>query len=845
MPPPRQPPPTGLPAEDVVDEVRQALAGPGHAVLVAPPGAGKTTVVPIRLLAEPWLGDQRIVVLEPRRLAARAAARRMAQLVGDDVGRTVGYRTRDERVVGRDTRIEVITEGILVRRLQADPTLPGTGLVVLDEVHERNLTTDVSLAFLLDARRALRPDLRVLAMSATVAAGPLASTIGGDAGPAPVVRSDGRQFPVAVRWWPAEPRDRPEQHLARVVGRALADERDGDVLVFLPGAAEIGRAQRALGPLVAGTTVDVRPLSGALPVAEQDRALAPSPPGRRRIVLATDIAESSLTVAGVRIVVDAGRVRGPRFDPGTGLTRLTTTDASRAAADQRAGRAGRLGPGTAHRLWSEADHARRPAFPEPEIAVVDLAGTVLEVAAWGSAVGDLPFLDPPPARAWSEAVALLQSLGALDAGGRPTATGRAMAELPLHPRLARMVVDGRSVGGGWPSVVLATLLDEGDVLAGRRDDRPADLAERVAAVDRQGPGHPAADRDAVRTVGRRAGELARRTDVRRGRVDPTVLGPLVGLAYPDRVAQARGGGRFRLRGGGGGQLPETDPLAAAPFLAVADLDVGTGDGRIRTAAVLDEADVRALVGAAVVQETVVRWDAARDDVRRRTTTRAGAIVLESSEGPATPGEDTTAALVERVRATDGAVLPWNGGARSLQARLGFLHGVDPGRWPDVSDAALLADLDRWLAPHLAGATGRRDLARIDLARVLRSGLDHRAGLDLDRLAPTRVALGNGRELSVAYDGEAGPTASARVQDLFGTTRHPTVADGRVPVVLHLLSPAARPVQITADLPGFWRGTWAEVRREMAGRYPKHDWPTDPATAPPRAPRPPGGGRRPR
>jgi ATP-dependent helicase HrpB len=827
-----------LPVEEVVDEVRRALAEPGHAVLVAPPGAGKTTVVPIRLLGEPWLGDRRIVVLEPRRLAARAAARRMAELLGEPVGRTVGYRTRDERVVGAATRIEVVTEGILVRRLQGDPSLECTGLVVLDEVHERNLVTDLSLAFLLDARQALCPDLRVLAMSATVAADRLAATIGGDGEPAPVVRSDGRQHPVAVRWWPPEPRDRPERHVGRVVAAALAAAPEGDVLVFLPGAAEIDRTAQALrGVGAGGAPVDVRPLHGRLPVADQDRALAPSPAGRRRVVLATDIAESSLTVAGVRIVVDAGLARSPRFDPGTGLTRLATSAASRAAADQRAGRAGRLAPGVAHRLWSEADHHRRPAFPEPEIAVVDLAGAALEVAAWGSDVAELPFPDQPPARAWAEALALLRELGALDVAGRPTATGRAMADLPLHPRLARLVVDGRRAGRGWEAVALAAVLDERDVLRGRRDERPADLAPRVAAV---GAGAPLADadRDAVRAVARRAKDLARRADVRPGPVGAAEVGPLVALAHPDRIAQARGGGRFRLRGGGGGWLPAADPLAGAPFLAVADLDVGTGDGRIRTAAALDATDVRALVADEVEEVTTVAWDDGRDDLRRRTEVRAGAIVLDTAEGPATAGPATTAALLDRVRATAGGVLSWTDGARRLQQRLAFLHRHEPDRWPDVSDRALLDDLDTWLGPHLVGATGRRDLARVDVARCLRTRLGHALVGDLDRLAPEHVALGDGREVAVRYDDEA-PSAAMRVQEAYGTTRHPAVLGGRVPVVLHLLSPAGRPLQVTADLPRFWAGSWAEVRKEVAGRYPKHDWPVDPATAPP------GGRRRPR
>ncbi|MEO6989625.1 MAG: ATP-dependent helicase HrpB [Aquihabitans sp.] len=876
--------PTGLPVEDVVGEIRRALRGVGHAVLMAPPGAGKTTVVPLRLLNEAWLGDQRIVVLEPRRLAARAAARRMSELLGEPVGRTVGYRTRDEKVLTASSRIEVITEGILVRRLQRDPELPGTGLVILDEVHERNLTSDLSLAMLLDARGAIRPDLRVLAMSATLDATRLATLVGGDQGPAPQVHSDGRQYPVTVRWHPAHERDRLEGHTARVVTEALRTSSEGDVLVFLPGAAEIDRTAKALGQGLPNG-VDVHRLHGSLPPADQDRALQASPAGRRRVVLATDIAESSLTVAGVRIVVDAGRARGPRFDAGSGLTRLVTVDASQASADQRAGRAGRLGPGVAHRLWSEAEHLRRPAFPTPEIAAADLTGLALELAAWGSDPGDLPFLDQPPARAWEEAVALLSELGALDDAGRPTPVGRSMSDLPVHPRLARLLVDGRRSGHGRTAAVLAALLDERDILTGYRNDRPADLAERVAVVDRKGelPGN--VNRHVVRTVARRASELERRVGTagrdgkgsdspsrgrsgrdgpngptdrvgkshgRHGgraggaksesRADPTALGPLVALAYPERIAQATGGGRFRLHNGRGAELPTTDPLSAAPFLAVAELDAGIGDGRIRTAAALDATDVWSLLDDQMEVTTVLQWSPEIDDLRSRTETRAGALVLKSVEGRAKPGPDTVDALVDRVRATEGSALGWTDGSRALQRRIGFLRAVDGDRWPDVSDAALLADAETWLAPYLVGATGRRDLAALDLSTVLRSGFDHRMRTDLDRLAPTTVTLANGRTLKIDY-ADGSPTAAVRAQDLFGVTGHPTVVGDRVPVVLHILSPARRPVQVTADLPGFWAGTWTEVRKEMAGRYPKHDWPVDPATATPPAPRSRGGSSR--
>lgn len=819
--------PTGLPVEAVVDEVAAALAGPGTAVLVAPPGAGKTTVVPLRLLGAPWLGEQRIVVLEPRRLAARAAATRMAELLGEPLGQTVGYRTRDERVGGKGVRVEVVTEGILVRRIQDDPALEGTGLVILDEVHERNLVTDLSLALVTDARRGLRPDLRVLAMSATLDADRYAAVLASDDVPAPVVRSEGRSYPVDLHHRPPAARDRPDAHLARVVASAVADHPEGDVLVFLPGASVINRvADRLTAPGALAPTVDVRPLFGALTTAAQDLALAPSPPGRRRIVLATDIAESSLTVAGVRIVVDGGLVRVPRFDPASGMTRLQTEPASAASADQRAGRAGRLGPGIAYRAWDRADGSRRPRFPVAEIAVADLAGFALELAVWGAGVDEVPLVEPPPAASLARAEALLVALGATDERGRPTRRGRAMAALPVHPRLAAMVLVGAERGVGWTAAVLAALLEERDVVRGRPEERPSDLAARVAAVT--GGGGLPVDRGAARTVARRAEQLARRAQIRRGEVATDEVGPLVAVAYPERIAQASGSG-FRLRGGGGGQLPGSDPLAGSAYLAVALVEDGPRGPRIALAAELTEADARAAVAADRTETSVLHWDEGRDNLRARREVRAGALVLEASEGPAAPGPETTAALVDRVRATGGAVLRWTPAARSLQGRLAFLHQVDPASWPDVSDAALLATVDDWLAPLLPGAVGRRDLERVDLTTALRAGLDHRARQAIDRLAPTSFTAADGRSIAIAYD-DGTPRSSARVQELYGLTTHPAVGGGSVPVVVELLSPARRPVQVTADLPGFWAGTWREVRKEMAGRYPKHDWPLDPGAA---------------
>ncbi len=819
-------PPSGLPVEECVPALRRALADAGSAVLVAPPGAGKTTIVPLRLLDEPWLAGRRIVVLEPRRLATRAASRRMAALLGEEVGATVGFTTRDERRVGRGSRIEVVTEGILTRRLQTDPLLPGVGLVVFDELHERNLQADLALALVLDVRPALRPDLRLLAMSATLEAAKVAALLGG----APVVESEGRAHEVDVRWVPRRPKERLDASTVAAIRRAVREE-PGDVLAFLPGAGDIRRVEASLtsaGGLPAG--IDVRPLFGALSAAAQDAALAPSPLGRRRVVLATDIAETSLTVEGVRVVVDAGESRTPRFDPRSGLTKLHTGPISRASADQRAGRAGRTGPGVAYRLWSKLEHAARRPHPDPEISSVDLAGLALELAVWGADPGDLAFLDPPPPRSLDEARSLLAALGALDGAGRPTALGRAMADLPLHPRLARMVIGARAGGVGWTACLLAALLEDRDVLRGRPDDLPADVGERVLLIGGAAGRHPLADAGAVRNATRRAGELARRAGIRQSDLEPGRCGLALALAYPDRLAQARGGARFRLRNGGSAWLPAGDPLAGEAFLAVAEIDTGRGDGRIRLAAGLDAADMEEAAGEA--EEVVtVSWDPARDDLRARVEHRLGSLVIATADAPARPGPVTTRALVGRTRATRLGALRWTEKSRALQHRAGFARRTLGQEWPDLSDAALLATLDDWLAPLLAGAVGRAGIEAVDMTTALRARLGHRLARDLERVAPSSLVVAGGRQVAMDYSGDR-PVMAVRVQDLFGTATHPTVADGRVPVVLQLLSPAGRAVQVTADLPGFWAGTWASVRKEMAGRYPKHSWPVDPLAARP-------------
>jgi ATP-dependent helicase HrpB len=852
---PSPPPPTDLPVEGCIAELRSALGGAGHAVLHAPPGAGKTTIVPLRLLAEPWLGDDRIVVLEPRRLAARAAAARMADLLGEDVGATVGYRTRDERRVGPGTRIEVVTEGILTRRLQHDASLPGVGLVVFDEIHERNLQADLALALALDARSVLRPELRLLAMSATLDTDRVAVLLGGDGPASRVVASEGRSHPVEIRWRPTDPRDRPAEGTAAVVLEALRHD-DGDVLVFLAGAADIRRTATVLERSVP-VGVDIRPLFGALTLVEQDRALEPSPAGRRRVVLATDIAETSLTVAGVRIVVDRGEVRSPRYEPRSGLTRLRTGPTSRASADQRAGRAGRTAPGVAYRLWSEGEHAHRRAFAPPEIETVDLAGFALELAVWGTPVAELGFLDPPPAAALAEARELLVELGALDSDGRVTGAGRAMVEVPVHPRLAHMVQAAAARDLGGVACALAALLEERDVLRGRPEELPASITERVRLVVDPRATHPAMDRSAVQLVRRRAGELRRRmaiTGSEPGADDLTACGPVLALAYPDRLAQARGGGRFRLRTGAAAALPAGDALVGEPFLVVADLDApraaGTGprrgrplpgddDLRIRMAAGLDATDLEHAAADAVVDVVTLRWDPDHDDLRQRSERRVGAIVLATREQRPEPGPATTTALVDHVRATRLGALRWREADRALQARIGFARRAFGAEWPNVADVGLLETLDEWLTPRLAAATGRADLERIDVGNLLRDAVGRHRVHELDRLVPTTITVASGRSVPVDYTGDE-PAISVRAQDLFGTTVHPAVAGGRVPVVVHLLSPAGRPIQVTSDLPGFWSGSWKEVRKEMAGRYPKHDWPLDPATASPRRRRPTTG-----
>lgn len=815
---------------DVVGELRSALADHTSAVLVAPPGAGKTTAVPLLLLDEPWIAGQRIVVLEPRRLATRAAAQRMAQLLGEQVGNTVGYQTRDERRIGDRTRIEVVTEGVLTRRLQHDPSLPDVGLVVFDEVHERNVPTDLGLAFSLDVQATLRPDLRLLAMSATPHLGSLQRVLHG-----PIVTSDGRAHAVDIVWAPPRKGERIEQFMAALVLRAIR-EQHGDVLVFLPGIGEIRRVERALeGQLDAG--VDVLPLAGALSLAEHDAALAPSGRGRRRVVLATDIAESSLTVSGVRVVVDAGLARVPRFDPRTGMTRLTTVTASRASTEQRAGRAGRLEPGVCYRAWSKVEQQTRLAHLPAEITQVDAAGVALELAMWGTPVDQLALLDPPPRRALDQARALLTDLGLLDEAGRPTDEGRAAAALPVHPRLGRMIVASQRWGLGLLGCVLAALVDERDVFRGAPDQLPVDLSLRVDAVAGWRR-HDLADQRDVSRVRQRAIDLARRGRIS-GDIDSVrseQVGLVLGLAFPDRLASRRSQpGQFQLRGGTSAFVNATDSLASEAFVVAADLDGNRKGARIRLGAALDGDEVARLFADEVELVETLEWDRTRNDLVARSTLKLGSLRLDERVVRPTPGSDTVAALVERVRATNLAALEQLPHADAWRARVAYLHRHAPQRWPDLSDAALLRTLPQWLAPHLVTATGAADLARLDVALALTSELGWDRCVALHNEAPPTFTTPSGRAVAIDYS-RASPTARARVQDLFGLTTHPALPDGTA-ITLELLSPADRPIQITSDLPGFWRGSWADVRKEMAGRYPKHHWPVDPAGAPPNRTKP--------
>jgi ATP-dependent RNA helicase HrpB len=823
-----------LPIDHALPALGAALSV-GPAVLLAPPGSGKTTRVPLALLGERWLAGRRIVLLEPRRLAARSAATWMARLLDEPVGATVGYRIRRDTRVGPTTRIEVVTEGVLTRMLSADPGLEGVGLVVFDEFHERSLHGDLGLALTLHSRSVLREDLRVLVMSATLDGAPVARLLGG----APIVKAEGRLFPVETRY--AAPRQgvRVDGVAAGAVRDALVRE-SGDILVFLPGSAEIRRTAERLAdpPLSAG--IRVHPLYGDLPPEAQEEAIAPSPIGARKVVLATSIAETSLTIEGVRVVIDSGLARVPRFSPRSGMTRLETVRVSHASADQRRGRAGRTAPGVCWRLWAEAATAELRPFDTPEILEADLAPLALELAGAGvSDAAELRWLDPPPAAALAQAHEVLRELGALDAGDRITRHGLAMAALALHPRVAHMLLRAGALGMGSLACDLAALLGERDVLRGVGEQ--ADITLRLDALRR---GDPRASPSGLRRARAEAALLRRRLGVPADRAEPSpqAAGLLLALAYPDRIGQRRPGapGRFLLRTGLGAYLAPADPLGLADYLVAAELDGRPRESRIFLAAPLTRADLECELGDQVVSEDSITWDDAADSVVARRRDRLGAIVLADAPLRDPDPGAVSAALLDRLARDGIGALPWSESALRLRSRLRFLHRLDP-RWPDVSDERLASSLGEWLGPSLIGIRRREDVAtRIDLAGLLLARLSAAQRRALETLAPTHLEVPSGSRVPIDYSDPEVPVLAVRLQEVFGLTETPRVG-GSVPLTLHLLSPARRPVQVTRDLGSFWRTTYFDVRRDLKARYPKHYWPDDPLQAEPtRRAGPPGG-----
>jgi ATP-dependent helicase HrpB len=823
-----------LPVSETLPALKAALAEKGAAVLEAPPGAGKTTLVPLALLDQPWLTGKRILMLEPRRLATRAAARRMAQMLGESAGETVGFRTRLETRVGPKTRIEVMTEGILPRLIEDDPGLDGVGLVIFDEFHERSLEADLGLALALDSRRHLRGDLRLLVMSATIEGDRVARLLGD----APVVASQGWSFPVAICHLARPAPERFEAGVTAAIIRAL-NEESGSALVFLPGGAEIRRVARLLEAEGLGADVSVAPLYGDLAPGAQDEALLPAAPGRRKVVLATSIAETSLTIEGIRIVIDGGLMRVPRYEPGSGMTRLATLRVSQASARQRSGRAGRLEPGIAYRLWPEAEEAQLRPFNAPEILEADLAPLALALAQWGA--GDpaaLAFLDPPPQAACAEAKALLARLGALDAQGKITAHGKAMAALGLHPRLAHMVLIGKEKGEGATAAAIAALLMERDILRAAPGARDADLRLRVETVGvRNGARHlPAGvtlDRGAAERARQAARQIGQRLGIVGGEIDARAAGRLLALAYPDRIAQKRPGarGQFLLANGKGAEMQPADALAGEDYLAVADLDGDRRVARIFLAAPLSRAAIDEDFANDTAAEEMVEWDARAAAVLARRRLRLDALTLEDKPLAAPNPARVTAAMIAGIRELGVKALPWSREAEGLRARIAFLRRIEGTAWPDLSDAALTETLEEWLAPYLAGISRRAQLQGLDLAAALAARLTHAQRQALDRLAPAHASVPSGSRIAIDYTGEA-PALAVKLQEMFGARETPAIAGGRVKLVIHLLSPAGRPLQVTSDLAGFWRNSYPQVRSEMRGRYPRHPWPENPLEASP-------------
>jgi ATP-dependent helicase HrpB len=808
---------TPLPIDAVLDDLSRTLEAHHAAVLVAPPGAGKTTRVPLALLDAPWAKGKKIIVLEPRRIAARASADRMAKSLGERAGETVGYRVRFGSKISRATRIEVVTEGIFTRQILDDPELSGIAAVLFDEFHERSLDADMGLALARNAQLGLREDLRILVMSATLDGARVAKLLG----EAPVVESEGRAFPVETRYLGRKADAPIERQMADAIASALRADA-GSVLAFLPGAAEIRRTQNFLAERIHDSSIEIVPLFGALDAAVQDRAISPAPKGTRKVVLATSIAETSLTIEGVRIVVDSGLARVPRYEPDIGLTRLETVRVSRAAADQRRGRAGRTEPGVCYRLWDEPQTASLAPYTQPEILSADLSSLVLDLAQWGVAdPAALSFLDPPPQPAWKEAKSLLSELNALDGDGRITAEGKSLRALALPPRLARMIVDSHRAGEGEAAAEIAAIITErglgGDSvdLEHRRDQFRRDRSPRAASA-----------RDLAR---RWASQVAASEKAATAEGDLST-GLMLAYAFPDRVARNRGNGSFVLANGRGAAVDQTSSLARTPYIAVGEMTGTAASGRILLAAQISQDEIERHFAEHIESVEEISFDRGAMALRARRKRALHAITLSEATLAVSPSGDTARIFADGLIAAGLDRLPWSKVAKQWRDRVMFLRRAEGDSWPDLSDDGLIARRDDWLVPALYDMIALKDISAGDLSDALMALLPWEMRARLDREAPTHFEAPTGSVLAIDYEAEQGPTIAVRLQELFGLNTHPSIAAGKVPLVLELLSPAQRPVQVTRDLPGFWRGSYSAVRSDLRGRYPRHPWPEDPANA---------------
>jgi len=827
-----------LPVKEALPRLLEALATNSRAVLEAPPGAGKTTLVPLALLQATWRKEGKIIMLEPRRLAARAAAQRLSDLIGEPVGQTAGYRVRQEQAITDKTQIEVVTEGILTRLLQDDPTLDGIAAIVFDEFHERSLQADLGLALALDAQAVLRPDLRLLVMSATLDAAAVGEWL-----KAPVIQSEGRMFPVETFYLsPAEVAaagQRPSERLVKLVPKAirtaLTKHDAGDVLVFLPGLGEMRQVAQHLEEKLP-PEVQLHLLHGELSLAQQQAAIQPAPAGRRKVVLATSIAETSLTIQGVKIVVDGGFARVPKFMPRTGLTTLATIPVSQAAADQRRGRAGRLGPGICYRMWSSADQLQLPARQAPEICEADLSGLALELAVWGAKdVASLAWLDAPPTAALALARDLLLRLEAIDEAGKPTTHGKALAKLGLAPRLGHLVMRGHEINLGSTACALAALLSERDMLKSlqiSRENTLPDLQLRLELLSGHRLPTPGfvTDDNVLRRIKEQARHLRQRLRETNNSLNPEAAGLLTALAYPDRLAQKEASGRVRMVSGQRAILP-TELFGEAEFYGVAHLETGN-QPRVLLAAPISKTDILNYFGHQLEQQPEVKWDAATERVTTRQITRLGALILEETT-MAKPNPDLVAEVLLQALLEKGIDrLPWSDEARQTRQRLQFLHGLEPNLWPDVSDIQLVTTTTEWLLPHLVGLRTLEQVSRLDLNQVLLADLTWKQRQEMDRLAPTHLEVPSGSRIMLDYSDITSPVLAVRLQEVFGLLDTPRIGGGKVPLLIHLLSPASRPVQVTRDLRSFWNTGYFEVRKDLRGRYPKHFWPDDPLSAVP-------------